>query len=723
MTIPEAVSLVLQAGSRDEENALYLLDMGKPVNIMELAKNMITLSGRKPGDDIEIKVTGLRPGEKLHEDLVYAKEKAERTEIPKLLISKQLNHLEIDELQEILLKLKASVQKRDQVAIIEYLKDTLKDYQCNNDGTTIKNSRALTGELLNLFMKIEAFEISNMHNLEIPRLPEVVELNAEEEAGEEVSSKEIEPEENEIVEDELDLFLESNDEEVNVEEEKEDSEEVAEEEPVEVIEPNLEEEKSDVDETKEPEKAEDVPEEEEIEEVAADTVVLLFGGDDLSDERRSEIAERWEALDPESGVNVVFATNDIADTINSAVKDHAIVFSTIFCELNSSAFQKLKEPLFEEDSESVLTFSGWREFHGEDYWDFEPLGNVDLLSAGCDIGFLQVLKVEAAKSALSKMTDRKVDGGWYLEFFNHLSEIGKFEKVPGKLYLVRDVPMEKRLMPFACRYYDSNVETLETAYKGLLESKELFDYFSNINETTAISEEVKSLTMIFEFKEDDENIDGIVSLLQVRDISLSVILLTGKLGERKLDVLSKLPVDDERLQVFDEEGISRWSALNWFGRNQSSDLIGVGDVRDSYPDDFGIRLAEFFKVNPSALASSPKLELHSGEKVMANPALSEFSLDGGMILVQAGIPFPIIFRTEFLKKIDAFPEDIFAGLDAAYGHLLFLGTKRRILRLDSCVVRRQLEAEEFMDTIFFNVETTNRARVEFLEFMKGQGTD
>ncbi len=70
MTIPEAVQLVVQAGAIAERGQVYVLDMGEPVRIMDLAENMIRLSGKEPGIEIPIEVIGPAPGEKLHEVLV-----------------------------------------------------------------------------------------------------------------------------------------------------------------------------------------------------------------------------------------------------------------------------------------------------------------------------------------------------------------------------------------------------------------------------------------------------------------------------------------------------------------------------------------------------------------------------------------------------------------------------------------------------------------------------
>jgi FlaA1/EpsC-like NDP-sugar epimerase len=87
MTIPEAASLILQAGAIGKGGEIFVLDMGEPVRVHDLAEKMIQLSGLQPGRDIEIVFTGLRPGEKLHEELFYAAEELQHTAHPKVLLA------------------------------------------------------------------------------------------------------------------------------------------------------------------------------------------------------------------------------------------------------------------------------------------------------------------------------------------------------------------------------------------------------------------------------------------------------------------------------------------------------------------------------------------------------------------------------------------------------------------------------------------------------------
>lgn len=99
MTIPEAVSLVLQAGAYAQGGEIFILYMGEPVKILDLAENMIRLSGLVPGEDIEIKFTGLRPGEKLYEELLIDDDNKKETANKRIFIGQpiKIDEAEFDE--------------------------------------------------------------------------------------------------------------------------------------------------------------------------------------------------------------------------------------------------------------------------------------------------------------------------------------------------------------------------------------------------------------------------------------------------------------------------------------------------------------------------------------------------------------------------------------------------------------------------------------------------
>ena len=92
MTIPEAVRLVIQTGALSKGGEIFVLDMGEPVKILNLAKDLIHLSGLEEGKDVEIKFIGLRPGEKLNEVLFFNKESLKSTEHNKIFVAKPFNY-------------------------------------------------------------------------------------------------------------------------------------------------------------------------------------------------------------------------------------------------------------------------------------------------------------------------------------------------------------------------------------------------------------------------------------------------------------------------------------------------------------------------------------------------------------------------------------------------------------------------------------------------------
>lgn len=126
MTIPEAVSLVLQAGAYAKGGEIFVLDMGEPVKIADLAKNLIRLSGFKVGEDIEIKYTGLRPGEKLYEELLMDEEGLQATDNNLIHIGKPIDMNEAVFMRQ-LKELKAASEK-DSKAIRQMVKEMVPTY-------------------------------------------------------------------------------------------------------------------------------------------------------------------------------------------------------------------------------------------------------------------------------------------------------------------------------------------------------------------------------------------------------------------------------------------------------------------------------------------------------------------------------------------------------------------------------------------------------------------
>ncbi len=131
MTIPEACELVLEAGTMGGGGEVFVFDMGESVKIIDLAKKMITLSGLTLGKDIEIKVTGLRPGEKLYEELLSNDENTLPTHHDKILIAK-VNTLSHSEIEIALSDLESLIQFGSHFQIVSKLKEIIPEYLSNN---------------------------------------------------------------------------------------------------------------------------------------------------------------------------------------------------------------------------------------------------------------------------------------------------------------------------------------------------------------------------------------------------------------------------------------------------------------------------------------------------------------------------------------------------------------------------------------------------------------
>lgn len=116
MTIPEAVSLVLTSGGLAKGGEIFILDMGEPVKILTLAENLIRLSGFKPYEDIPIEFTGLRPGEKLYEEILLNEEGMKKTANKKIFIGKPIE-LDTEKFHEKLIELKKVALKNDKDGI------------------------------------------------------------------------------------------------------------------------------------------------------------------------------------------------------------------------------------------------------------------------------------------------------------------------------------------------------------------------------------------------------------------------------------------------------------------------------------------------------------------------------------------------------------------------------------------------------------------------------
>ncbi|MDC8105135.1 polysaccharide biosynthesis protein [Chryseobacterium sp. PTM-20240506] len=145
MTIPEACELVLQAGTMGNGGEIYVFDMGEPVKILDLAKRMIKLSGYTPDVDIKITFIGLRPGEKLYEELLSNNTVTIPTHHEKILISRD-PIMEFDEVDMLCKQIILAAVKRDKLQVVRILKTIVQEFISNNSEFEILDKEPLVEE-------------------------------------------------------------------------------------------------------------------------------------------------------------------------------------------------------------------------------------------------------------------------------------------------------------------------------------------------------------------------------------------------------------------------------------------------------------------------------------------------------------------------------------------------------------------------------------------------
>ena len=128
MTIPEAVQLVMVTCAMAHNGELYVLDMGKPVKILDLAENMIRLSGFTPYKDIDIVEIGLRPGEKLYEELLMKTEELDKTDNDMIFIERD-KKLSRQEVEEKLALVRAAIETEEQSAVLDVIRKTVPTFR------------------------------------------------------------------------------------------------------------------------------------------------------------------------------------------------------------------------------------------------------------------------------------------------------------------------------------------------------------------------------------------------------------------------------------------------------------------------------------------------------------------------------------------------------------------------------------------------------------------
>ena len=143
MTIPEASQLVLEAGTMGKGGEVFVFDMGEPVKIVDLAKRMIKLSGFELDKQIEIEFTGLRPGEKLYEELLGNQEDNLATYNPKLMIAKILPE-DYDEINEKIANFEQNINSLSNEKIVKRLKQLVPEYISKNSPFELLDNKKIS---------------------------------------------------------------------------------------------------------------------------------------------------------------------------------------------------------------------------------------------------------------------------------------------------------------------------------------------------------------------------------------------------------------------------------------------------------------------------------------------------------------------------------------------------------------------------------------------------
>jgi FlaA1/EpsC-like NDP-sugar epimerase len=141
MTIPEAAQLVIQAGTMGRGGEIFILDMGEPVSVLQLAKDIITLSGLKPYEEIDIIFTGMRPGEKLFEELQTDGELMTKTRHAKIFIGK-IEAYPPDEVRHALRRLSVMSRNGWDLEVRRILSELITDAQLEIDDLSTRAQAA-----------------------------------------------------------------------------------------------------------------------------------------------------------------------------------------------------------------------------------------------------------------------------------------------------------------------------------------------------------------------------------------------------------------------------------------------------------------------------------------------------------------------------------------------------------------------------------------------------